>query len=181
MILEAPLITERLALRTLTTEDATDTYCRWLSDKKVNRFLEARFRSFTIKDIAEFIASCNSNPDVLLLGIINRSDGKHIGNIKLGPIDRNHGLGDIGLLIGEPDKWGVGFAREAIKAVSDYGLGPLRLHKITASCYGSHVASRKAFEANGFLVEGVRPKHFRLDGHWEDAILMARTLDSNTL
>jgi len=114
----------------------------------------------------------------LLLGIITRSDGKHIGNIKLGPIDRNHGLGDIGLLIGEPDKWGVGFAREAIKAVSDFALGPLSLHKVTASCYASHVASRKAFEANGFLVEGIRPKHFRNDGQWEDAILMARTLEA---
>jgi RimJ/RimL family protein N-acetyltransferase len=179
MILETPLVTERLALRTLTVNDATDAYCRWMSDKRVNRFLESRFRSLATKDLAEFITACNANPNILLLGIIIRANDKHIGNIKLGPIDRNHGLGDIGLLIGEPDEWGFGFAREAIKAVSDYALGPLSLHKVTAGCYASHVASRKAFESSGFLVEGIRPKHFRSDGQWEDAILMARIAEAS--
>lgn len=179
MILDAPLTTERLLLRSLTLHDATDEYCSWLNDKNVNRYLESRFRQFTVEDIADFISSCNASSNTLLLGLIRRTTGKHIGNIKIGPIDRNHGLGDIGLLIGESGEWGLGLAREAIKALTEYALGPLDLHKVTAGCYEGNIASRKAFESCGFVVEGVRQKHYRSDGRWEDAILMARIADDS--
>lgn len=174
MILDKPLVAKDVSLRSLTAADATDAYCGWMNDAFVTRFLESRFRTFATPDLESFIASCNDNPDVLLLGITLKDGGRHVGNIKLGPIDRHHRFGDIGLLLGEPSTWGKGYARQAIVAISDYALQSLDLHKITASCYASNVGSQKAFKASGFVVEGVRAQHFRSGDVWEDSVMMAR-------
>jgi RimJ/RimL family protein N-acetyltransferase len=174
VILDKPLVSKDITLRSLTAADATDAYCGWMNDAFVTRFLESRFRKFTTPDLESFIASCNDNPDVLLLGITLNDSGRHVGNIKLGPIDRHHRLGDIGLLLGDPSTWGKGFARQAIAAISDYALQSIGLHKITASCYASNVGSQKAFTASGFVVEALRKRHFRSGDIWEDAVMMAR-------
>jgi RimJ/RimL family protein N-acetyltransferase len=174
VILDKPLVRQDVTLRSLTAMDATDTYCDWMNDHLVTRYLESRFRKFAIADLEGFIETCNDNPDVLLLGITLNDDARHIGNIKLGPIDRHHRLGDIGLLLGDSSTWGKGYARQAIAAISDYALSSLGLHKITASCYGSNVGSQKAFAASGFVIEGVRARHFRSGDVWEHSIMMAR-------
>jgi ribosomal-protein-alanine N-acetyltransferase len=173
-MLDKPLVCKDVTLRSLTAADATDAYCGWMNDHFVTRYLESRFRKFAIADLERFIEACNDNPNVLLLGITLNNDGRHIGNIKLGPIDRHHRLGDIGLLLGDPSTWGRGYARQAIAAISDYALRNLGLHKITASCYGSNVGSQKSFAASGFVIEGVRARHFRSGDVWEHSVMMAR-------
>lgn len=167
MILEQPIATPRLSLRSLTATDATDDYLGWMRDPRVNRYLESRFGSFSHESLACFIADCNANPSLLLLGITVREGGRHIGNIKLGPIDRHHRLGDIGLLIGDPSAWGKGYAREAIAGLSAHALGPLDLHKLTASYYEANIGSEKAFLGAGWNIEGIRPQHFLCEGSWQ--------------
>lgn len=177
MILENPIVTERLVLRTLTAADATTTYQGWMHDPRVNRFLESRFATHSLESLADFIKGCNDNPKVLLTGITLKDTGRHIGNIKLGPIDGYHRLGDIGLMIGDPEAWGKGYAREAIAGLSAYGVNTLKLHKITASCYASNIGSQKAFVGAGWTIEGRRPKHFLSDGQWEDCVQMSLIVD----
>jgi ribosomal-protein-alanine N-acetyltransferase len=174
VILAAPLTTGRLALRSMTANDATATYRDWMNDPRVNRFLESRFRRLELEDLASFIATSNADPQVLLLAIRLRVDDRHVGNIKLGPINAYHRFGDIGLVIGGEGDWGRGYAREAIAALSAHAFSALGLHKVTAGCYASNVGSRRAFEACGFSVEGVRRAHFRLGDTWEDVVLLGR-------
>jgi RimJ/RimL family protein N-acetyltransferase len=174
VILDRPIETERLTLRTLTSADAGGAYLRWMNDPAVTKFLESRFRSFDRADLESFIRSNNDDPDVLLLGIFVRSDGRHIGNLKIGPFDRQHLLGDMGIAIGDPTVWGKGYAREAIAATADHVFGTLGMHKITAGIYASNVGSHRAFLAAGFVEEGRRRNHYRFDGRWEDALLMGR-------
>lgn len=167
MILEHNIVTERLVLRTLGNADAGTDYLAWMHDPRVNRYLESRFSSFSLESLAQFIDACNENPKVLLAGITLKNGGRHIGNIKLGPIDFNHRLGDIGLLIGDPAAWGRGYAREAIAALSNHAIRVLRLHKLTASFYEENVGSQKAFVAAGWKIEGMRPCQFLSEGKWQ--------------
>lgn len=178
MILETPIETERLTLRTLSDADAGGAYLRWMNDPNVTRFLESRFRAFVQDDLKSFIRSCNDDDDVLLLGIFVRDGARHIGNVKIGPFDRHHLLGDMGIAIGDSSVWGKGYAREAIAALSDYVFKTLRMHKITAGIYASNTGSHRAFLAAGFVEEGRRRDHYRFDGRWEDAILMGRVAPS---
>jgi RimJ/RimL family protein N-acetyltransferase len=165
---------DRLYLRPLRPADATAAYARWLNDPEVNRFLESRFRSHAVEDLRQFIGKIGSDPACLFLAIRLHDADRHIGNIKLGPIDPHHRLGDIGLLIGEKDCWGRGYAAEAVRLLADHAFTELRLHKLTASCYGPHRSSARAFEKAGFKIEAVRPSHFQCEGRWVDAILLGK-------
>jgi RimJ/RimL family protein N-acetyltransferase len=178
MIVETAIETERLTLRTLTDADACGAYLRWMNDPQVTRFLESRFRAFTQDDLKSFIHSCNEDEDVLLLGIFVREGQRHIGNLKIGPFDHHHQLGDMGIAIGDPTVWGKGYAREAIAAAADFAFKVVGLHKITAGIYASNTGSHRAFLAAGFVEEGRRRDHYRFDGRWEDALLMGRLAPS---
>lgn len=145
-----------------------------MNDPDVVRWLETRDRNFSVCDLVAFIEAQNANALVHLFGMFLQDDGRHIGNIKIGPLDTKHSRGDIGLLIGERSCWGQGFAREAIAGIADYGLGPLGLHKITAGCYAENEGSRRAFLAAGFIQEGIRRAHLWNDARWHDEYLFAK-------
>jgi RimJ/RimL family protein N-acetyltransferase len=159
------LETPRLHLRVMQAADATETYLSWLRDPEVIRFLELRFSG--VKDCAElaaFIASVNASADSQMFGIFLKGDGRHIGNIKLGPIVQRHGRSEIGYLIGDRESWGQGYASEAIREVARYGMEQHGLSKITAGCYDTNIGSAKALLKAGFKLEATIPSHCICEG-----------------
>lgn len=161
-------------LAVLTPDAVSDAYVDWLNDPEINRFLESRFVRHDRDGVATYVASMLASPSALFLAIHSKALDRHVGNIKLGPIDRHHGLGEIGLVIGAREAWGRGIATNAIAVISDIGFRDLGLRKLTAGCYASNRGSRIAFERAGFAVEGVRPNHFLSDDGVEDLVLLAR-------
>ena len=165
MTLSQPLETPRLALHALQPANANKTYLSWLHDPEVIRFLELRFNGVKdCADLAAFIDSVNASPDNLMFGIFLKSNERHIGNIKLGPIVRQHGRTEIGFLIGDRASWGKGYASEAIHAVARYGIDVLGLAKITAGCYDANIGSSKALLKAGFTHEATIPSHCIYEG-----------------
>jgi RimJ/RimL family protein N-acetyltransferase len=168
------LESERLVLRTLTPDDANDDYARWMNDPEVVRYTESRFAAHTIQNIRSFIESTQAAGDSVFLAIITRVDGRHIGNIKLGPINSRHLCADIGIILGEKDCWGHGHATEAIERIARHAFDDLHLHKLTAACYKCNVGSRRAFEKAGFVLDGCRCADCFCEGSWVDTLLLAR-------
>lgn len=166
--------TERLLLRPVTVEDADGPYLGWLNDPEVNRYLESRFVTHTAAGLRAYIEGQSTDPDVHFFAIVTHDDQRHIGNIKLGPIEHEHGRGDIGILLGDPSVWGRGYATEAIEAVASWAFSALGLRKLTAGAYAPNVGSIKAFERAKFHVEATRPAHYRSGGKPVDAVLLAR-------
>jgi len=174
-VINPVLTTERLVLRTLTTSDVTDDYVGWLNDPEVNRYLESRFIEHRHDNVVAFIERVVAHPSNLFLGIFLKQKMKHIGNIKLDYFDVRHKRAEIGLMIGDQNAWGKGYATEAIVEVVRYGFAELELQKITAGCYESNVGSKKAFEKVGFQNEGFLRSHVVSDcgreGVWRLGIL----------
>lgn len=165
-----------VSLFLLRPEDVGDAYVSWLNSPTVNRFLETRFTTHSLESIRDFVAAALASPDVLFLGIRSESLGRHVGNIKLGPINRPHQTADIGILVGDPAAWGRGIATAAIELLVEIARDELQLRKLTAGCYASNVGSRRAFEKAGFSFEGTRPAQFLLDGRPEDLMQMGLVL-----
>ena len=165
-------------LTVLKPDDVSDAYVDWLNDPEINRYLESRFTVHDRAGVAAYVASMLASPTTLFMAIHSKALDQHVGNIKIGPIDRNHGLGEIGLMIGERAAWGRGIATHAIAAVADIGFLDLGLRKLTAGCYADNNGSRIAFERAGFTVEATRRAHFVSDGRLEDLVLLARFADN---
>src|SRR5947209_6937444 len=144
MILPKPLETPRLCLRSLRSSDVGEAYLAWMNDAEIVRFLEVRFNGAQeLTDLQGFVESMNISPINYLFGIFRKDDGRHIGNIKLGPILREHARSEIGYLIGDRDSWRKGYASEAIHRVARFGLDELGLKKIKAGCYETNIGSAK--------------------------------------
>ena len=159
---------KRITLRQLSREDVTQSYVDWLNDDEVNRFLESRFQQQSLESVRSFVAAAGVNPDELLLGIFTKDNARHIGNIKLGPINRTHRRAELGIMIGDKNYWGQGVATEAVGLVTDYAFRELNLNKVEAGCYQSNGGSRRAFLKAGFRVEGYIHCQFINRGRTED-------------
>jgi ribosomal-protein-alanine N-acetyltransferase len=166
--------TDQVELFLLEPEHVGDAYVGWLNDVGVNRYLESRFAAATLESTRRFVAAALASETSLFCGI--RLTNRHVGNIKLAPIDRHHGLGEIGIMIGEPAVWGSGIGTAAIRAMATIAKQELQLRKLTAGCYSSNQGSVRAFLKAGFFIEGTRKQHFIRGERTEDLTLLARFL-----
>jgi [ribosomal protein S5]-alanine N-acetyltransferase len=168
------LFGERLQLKRLKKQDATEAYVEWLLDPEVNRFLESRFQNHSLSSVALYVEECFQSAENLLFGIFLKANGQHIGNIKVGPIDFHHLHASIGLMIGDRNEWGKGYASEAIQAVSRFCFDTLHLHHLTAGAYASNQGSLKAFERAGYEIEGRLRAHWLIQEKVSDGVLLGR-------
>ena len=168
------LVGERLYLREVRPSDVNDAYYRWMNDPEVTQYLESRFAPNSMETLQEYVKNFLGDKDNIFLAIVLKENHKHIGNIKMGPINWFHRLADIGVMLGEKDSWGKGYASEAISLLAEHAFRTLNLHKLTAGCYESNQGSLKAFQKAGFEIEGIRKKHGFLNGEYVDSILLGK-------
>ena len=163
---------ERIYLREVRPSDVNENYYRWMNDPDVTQYLESRFYPNSIEGLRDYVNRMLNDRDNVFLAIVLKDNDRHIGNIKLGPINWTHRFADVGLLIGEKDCWGQGCATEAIRLVTTYAFKVLNLHKLTAGCYEPNQGSLKAFLKAGYVQEGLRKAHFFCGGSYVDEILL---------
>jgi [ribosomal protein S5]-alanine N-acetyltransferase len=163
---------KRIYLREIKVEDVNQNYCGWMNDPDVNKYLESRFAVHSIASLRKYVKNIINDRLNVFFAIILKTENKHIGNIKLGPINNLHNVADIGIIIGEKDCWGKGYATEAINLVVNYAFTRLNLHKITAGCYATNKGSLNAFLKAGFSQEGVRKQHCFSEGKYVDDIVL---------
>jgi len=163
---------ERIYLREIRPDDVNDNYHRWMNDPEVTRYLVSRFLPNDMDSLREYVHQKLKDRNNVFLAVVRRDTDQHIGNIKLGPIEWIHRLADVGVLIGDKDCWGQGYATEAIGLVVGLAFRELNLHKLTAGYYLANKRSEKAFRNNGFIVEGVRVKHRFCEGTYVDTVII---------
>lgn len=161
---------ERIGLRPLTVADVSDAYVGWMNDAVTNRFMETRWRVHTRADVEAFVAEKAASTTEHLFGIFLNAEGRHIGNLKIGPIDHNHGRGELSYFIGDEAARGQGFASEAVALGVRIGFAQLGLHKLTAGIYARNGESGRVLSKNGFKAEGRRPSHFAFEGGRDDMV-----------
>jgi RimJ/RimL family protein N-acetyltransferase len=157
-------------LQTINKQDANDEYVQWLNDPQVNQYLETRFYQQDLQSVSAFIANIIATPNEHLFTIRLKDNDQHIGNIKIGGINKHHGVGYISLFIGDKTVWGKGYAKQAIQLVSDYAFNTLQLRKLSARAYQPNIGSTKAFLSAGYKHDGIFKDHFMLHGKACDLI-----------
>lgn len=104
--------------------------------------------------------------------IVRTVDSVPIGMIAISP-DHANFAGDTGIWIGAPYQ-GCGYGTEAIRLLVEIAFGELGLHRLEGRVFVGNTASRRAFEKNGFIVEGTLRQAVRKRGRFLDEWLLAR-------
>jgi len=99
--------------------------------------------------------------------IENRLDKKIIGlfGLKLG--NEKYRRGEVWYKI-HSDFWNKGYATESLKAVINFGLENLKLHRIEAGCAVENIGSIKVLEKAGMVREGRLRQVLPLKSGWSD-------------
>lgn len=163
---------EKIYLRMLGEEDAEGSYFKWMNDKDVTKYLESGFFPATVEDLKNYIRRTYNNNNILMLAIVEKSSDKYIGNIKLEPINWIHRTATLGIMIGEKDCYGKGYATEATRLVVEYAFKRLNLRKISLGVVAENMAAINVYEKIGFEVEGIKKEETYHDGHYCDIVVM---------
>jgi RimJ/RimL family protein N-acetyltransferase len=84
-----------------------------------------------------------------LFAILDES-GQMIGRTGLFEIDARSGTAELGIVIGDPEQWGRGYGRDAVRALVEFGFRDLELKRIHLYTFPENRRARRAYEAAGF-------------------------------
>ena len=167
------LETEKTGLRPVSVTDANEEYLRWMNDAEVTRGLETGIFPTTRESLISFVEKISGSKDNVFLAIVEKSSGKHIGNIKLGNINWVHRHGELGILIGDKSTWGKGYGSDACRLIVDYAFTKLNLHKVWLAVFSNNPSAIKVYQRLNFVEEGRLKEHVFSEGKFEDKILMS--------
>jgi RimJ/RimL family protein N-acetyltransferase len=170
-----PLAVDAIHLRPITVDDCTPTYVAWLNDPEVTKFLETRWHPQTIKTVRAFVEGILAQQSSHLLAIIESETGRHVGNIKIGPVNPHHLSADISFFIGDKTCWGKGYATAAIRGATAWAFSTLGLQTLRAGAYGENIGSCKALEKSGYTLRAVFPDELTTDGGRDEHLYFSMT------
>lgn len=151
---------ERIYLRPLKEEDASEDYCSWINNMEVNKYIDSK--ETTIEELKKYINKRWYDPNCLFLGIFLKNKDIHIGNIKLEPIDFEKRKATLGILIGEKEYWNKGYATETLKTLTSYAFNSLRLNEINLGVYKENIGAIKAYEKTGFKIYEENERSYKM-------------------
>ena len=157
----------RVTLVPFTPDHLSQRYLDWLNDPEVNAYSRRNGMRSTIDDAHRYMASLR--PDEIVLAILVRD--RHVGNVKLGPVDWENACADISILVGERDVWGKGVGTEAVYLVGKHLLKEIGLNRVYAD--SRNPAFLRLVEKLGWRVVGVQRERLRVEGRFHDNTLVS--------
>lgn len=148
------LESERLIYKRVSAEHVTDAYVNWINDPEVNMYLETR-GGYTLALLKAYIEE-QYNKEIYFWAIHLKDSKKHIGNIKIDPINVETNSGEYGILMGDRENWGKGYAKQASNTIINYCFEQLKLSKITLGVIEDNVNAVLLYKKMGFAIDEVK-------------------------
>lgn len=169
------LETERLNLLPLSLKHLSEDYVDWMNDIDVYRYLETG-GDYTLEKLKEYLIE-QEKKNILFWAIHLKDSKKHIGNIKIDPIDKIKNSGEYGIMMGAKTEWGKGFAKEATLRVIEYCFEDKKLSQITLGVIEKNINALKLYKSMGFEVEEVIKNNRMYQGEVCNSIRMVKRND----
>jgi diamine N-acetyltransferase len=132
-----------------------------------SKFILKKYISNSYKDIYE--------TKQLRLIIGNRSQ-RPLGAIDLFDFEPYHLRAGVGILIHRSEDHNLGYAADALAALSDYALKTLGLKQIYANIAADNESSIALFRKSGFVEAGLKKYWLKTFTGWKDEILFQKIL-----
>jgi len=172
------LVTERLLLRRITTDDAA-AILALRGDAETMKFIP-RPLAKTLDDALEHIKMINDKIEEntgINWAITQKGHSELIGIIGHYRIQPENYRAEIGYML-LPDYHGKGIVTEAIRAAVAYGFEDMKLHSIEAVIDTDNTASESVLIKNGFVKEAHILENEFFDGKFWDTVIYS-LLDRN--
>jgi len=166
------LVGKKVYLRPIDMGDVNEEYLNWINDGDVINNLATVFPT-TLIGLENFVKSAINSSDFVFFAIIEKKTNKHIGNVKLGQIDWISRTSNYGLMLGDKNSWGKGYAQESFILLIKYAFEKLNLHKVWDMAVKSNVASIKANQKVGFKIEAELKEHVFKNGKYMDLVVLS--------
>ncbi len=138
---------KNIFLKKINSNNCNKKYLSWLSDRKINQYLETRWTKYNTGSLKKFVNFCNSSNSIILFGIFFKNE--HIGNIKI-DINMNHEFCYLGYFIGDSKYHGKKLASEAVNICCYIAFRYLNLRMCFAGVYKENKPGIKLLEKNKF-------------------------------
>jgi RimJ/RimL family protein N-acetyltransferase len=160
---------DRVALVPIDPAEHLENCLRWFNDPEVTRWV-LRDLPMTRAAEEEWFASAARSQSEIVWGI-HTEDGRHIGMTGLHGIDYRHGNAVTGIVIGEKDCWGQGYATEVLAVRTRWVFDDLGLRRLESECFAENAASARCLEKTGYRRIGTARKRIWRGGRWHDLLL----------
>ena len=170
---ELPVINgEKLSLRPITDADTADIV-RWRNDPEVWKYFIFR-EPFTPEMHRAWLRDKVETGRVIQYIIVEHESGQSVGSVYFRDIDVKNESAEYGIFIGEPWARRRGLGTETARLFTAFGLGVLRLHRLSLKVLGNNEVARRSYEKAGFQTEGIFRDYVKLDGKFTDVVFMAK-------
>ena len=160
---------KKFRLEPLKEVQVSDQYICWLNDPEVNRYLEVRFVPQTLETVIKYVKSFYGEAEKYIWGVYPRGADQYIGTATLSLINRTHGSGGIGFMIGEKEYWGSGASEESLTLLVGFAFDRLGLRRLSAETCAPNHGMNFTFKKMGFTLEGkMREAHYVNPGDYVD-------------
>ena len=176
-MIEPFLVGDLVYLRPLRYEDLDGNYVHWLNNPEVCRYNSHHVFPYTREKAEEYIRYARSTKDALILAIVVKETGQHIGNASFVSIDRHNQQAEYAIIIGEKASHGRGYGTEATTLVFEHGFHSLNLHRIRAGVNAENTPSLSLFTRVGMKQEGVLEDAIFKNGRFHNIILFGMLKD----
>lgn len=171
--------TERLILGAHKDEHISHRYAGWLNDPETMALSRQRLTTHTVESCRAFVDSFAGSPNYLWAIERKGEPVEHIGNIRAN-IDTANNTADVAILIGERSYWGTGVGTEAWQAVCEWLLTAGGIRKVYAGTTSINKGMLGIMRKAGMIGDGVRIRHYQIDGEEVDVIYAALFRDEKS-
>ena len=170
--------TERLSIVPFESKHITDEYLGWLNDSQLMKYSEQRHKKHSMETCLTYLKSFEDTENYFFAIEMNGVSRVHIGTITVYQ-DKSNKLADIGIMIGSKLAQKKGFGKEAWNSVVDWVKNTLKPRKITAGAMSENHAMISIMQQCGMKLDGIRKKHYLLNGKEVDIVYMAVFLSND--
>jgi len=179
LVLDDPIVTERLLLRRFRDDDL-DALHEMRSSPAVVRFTywhpSSREQTRAVIETRRQMNHLTREGDVLVLAVEVRETGSFVGDVDLTWNSEERREGEVGVMLHAAGQ-GQGYAKEAIAALLALAFDKLHLHRIIGRTDARNEPAAQCMRRLGMRQEA----HFReygiFDGEWYDELVFAVLAD----
>lgn len=145
------------------------------NDVELQSSLMAMPRPNSIERVRQWLVDRTSREDMQFFVIASSDDDCVLGYVQVTQVDFSHGSGELGICLAR-NAQGSGLAHECCDLLEGHLSRMLALRKLTLKVLSTNTRAISFYLRRGYREVGRFEQHFRVNGMYQDVVLMERFL-----